>query len=75
MSASADAIPRYAQPEDRAPERTCGDCVFCRGAAEVICLWDVVRAVLDGTDADDADVRLVSVGDEGCLHWRRSKWA
>ena len=58
-----------------APSRTCGTCVFCRGGMELMCFWDIVGAVLDCTDVDDADVRLVCAEDEGCMHWRRSRWA
>ena len=75
MAVNPDSIPRYPQPMDRAPLRRCGDCAFCRGGGELTCFWDIVSATLDGTDVDDADVRLVGPDDEACRHWRRSKWA
>ena len=71
-TSDGDHAPRYAQPMDRAPERTCGECAFCRG---LHCLWDIVDAALSDTDVDDADVRLVGADWEACRHWRRSKWA
>ena len=76
MSACPDATPRYAQPIERPVGRTHGTCVFCRDqGTSSSCFWQIVSAVLDGTDVDDAEVPLVVPEEEGCRHWRRSKWA
>ena len=75
-TSDGDHAPRYAQPMDRAPERTHGSCAFCRDqGTSWSCFWQIVAAVLDGTDVDDAEVPLVNPNDEACRHWRRSKWA
>lgn len=72
MAVDPDSIPRYPQPVDRAPSRTCGNCAFCKlppGCA--VCVRDVVLP----SDVDDGELVVVGVDDEGCAHWRISKWA
>ena len=54
------------------PSRTCGNCAFCKlppGCA--VCVRDVVLP----SDVDDGELVVVGVDDEGCAHWRISKWA
>ena len=69
---TSDRMERY----DAMPARTHGTCVFCRDqGTSSSCFWQIVSAVLDGTDVDDAEVPLVVPEEEGCRHWRRSKWA
>lgn len=64
------------EPPERPEPHTCGTCAFCRDqGTSSSCFWQIVAAALDGTDVDDAEVPLVVPTDEGCRHWRRSKWA
>lgn len=64
------------EPPERPVGRTHGTCAFCRDqGTSHSCFWQIVAAVLDGTDVDDAEVPLVVPTEEGCRHWRRSKWA
>jgi len=64
------------EPPEPPVARTHGTCAFCRDqGTSWSCFWQIVAAVLDGTDVDDAEVPLVDPNDEACRHWRRSKWA